>query len=217
LTAAAARDDTRIRLCRAADLDVVYRICLLTADSGGDATARYDDPQLPGHIYAAPYVLFEPSLAFVAEDGDGVGGYVLGALDSVQFARRLDRDWWPGLRRRYPEPPPATAAGPWTPQQFAMHCIHHPFPVDAELAERYPSHLHINLVPRLQARGLGSAMMTTMTDALAAQGSPGLHLHVSPGNWRAAGFYRRIGFTELPAAYARIFVMDLQDRRPGSR
>ena len=35
--------------------------------------------------------------------------------------------------------------------------------------------------------------------ALRDQGSPGVHLHVPRGNQHAAGFYRHIGFTELPA------------------
>ena len=56
-------------------------------------------------MHAAPYGIFQPSLAFVAEDDAGVGGYILGALDSESFEDRLERDWWPRLRGRYPEPP----------------------------------------------------------------------------------------------------------------
>lgn len=39
-------------------------------------------PGLPGHVWLEPYVTFEPALALAAQDPAGVGGYVLGALDS---------------------------------------------------------------------------------------------------------------------------------------
>ena len=96
--------------------------------------------------------------------------------------------------------------------------IHQPWHVSAELAERYPSHLHINLVPRLQARGHGRRMINTLIEALRAQGSDGVHLGVNLGNQRAARFYQRTGFTELPTTGAHLFVMDLRgvSARPGA-
>jgi hypothetical protein len=48
--------------------------------------------------------LFEPALAFVAQDTAGVGGYIVGALDTPAFEQRLERTWWPHLRARYPDP-----------------------------------------------------------------------------------------------------------------
>jgi hypothetical protein len=58
----------QIRPYQPGDLDDIYRVCLLTADDGQDATALVRDPRLPGHVWAGPYVTFEPSLAFVVED-----------------------------------------------------------------------------------------------------------------------------------------------------
>jgi hypothetical protein len=43
-------------------------------------------------------------------------------------------------------------------------------------------------------------MTKTLIAALRDQGSPGVHLYVPGGNQHAAGFYRHIGFSELPAA-----------------
>jgi len=94
----------QIRGYRPGDLGDLYRICLQTGDSGTDATALFRDPELLGQVYAAPYGLFEPSLAFVVEDQAGVGGYCLGALDSWAFEQRLEQEWWPPLRLRYDEP-----------------------------------------------------------------------------------------------------------------
>lgn len=204
------RGEVSIRPYRPGDLDDLYRICLLTADNGKDATSLYHDPRLPGHVYAAPYGLFEPSLAFVAEDTAGVGGYIVAALDSQAFGRRLEDDWWPRLRGRYPEPPPGLPWDRLTPDQRVAHIIHRPWTTPDEITRRYPSHLHMNLVPRLQARGLGRELIKTVTGALRDQGSRGLHLHASLGNQGAAGFYRRVGFTELPEAGVYLFGMDLR-------
>jgi ribosomal protein S18 acetylase RimI-like enzyme len=199
-----------IRPYRDSDLDDLYRICLKTGDSGEDATSKFDDPRILGHVFAAPYGLFEPSLAFVAEDEIGVGGYILGALDSRAFEQRLEADWWPALRDRYPAPPAELPPGQWTPDQRAAHFIHVPFTVPDELAEDYPSHLHIDLVPRLQGQGLGRQLMNTMVRALRERGSAGLHFFVWPANQRAIGFYRHLGFTVISADGPIIFAMDLR-------
>ena len=200
-----------IRPYRPDDLDDLYRVCLQTANNGGDATDLFEDPRLPGHVYAAPYALFEPSLAFVAEDPAGVGGYVVAALDSRAFEQRLERDWWPALRTSHPEPSPQLAKDLPLQEQRTLHNIHHPWRADPDLVERFPSHLHIDLLPRLQGRGLGRQLIAALATALRGQGSPGVHLHVGHSNQRAAGFYHHVGFTELPATGVHIFAMDLKD------
>jgi len=212
------RTRARIRPYRPDDLDALYRICLLTGDDGQDATPVYHDPRLLGHFFAAPYGLFEPSLAFVAEDSEGVGGYIVGALDTQAFEERLESKWWPRLRTRYPDPPPSLPPQRWTPDQHVAHMIHHPWRIPDELAARYPSHLHIDLLPRLHARGHGSQLTKTLIAALRHQGSRGVHLHVPYGNQHAAGFYRHLGFTELsataaelPAPHLHLFAMDLRN------
>jgi ribosomal protein S18 acetylase RimI-like enzyme len=199
-----------IRPYRASDLDDLYWICLQTGDGGEDATSMFEDPWILGHVVAAPYALFEPSLAFVAEDELGVGGYIVGALDSKAFEKRLETDWWPALRDRYPAPPSELPPDQWTLDQRWAGFIHVPLTVPDELAEDYPSHLHINLVPRLRSQGLGRQMMSTLMRALREQGSVGVHFFVSLTNQRAAGFYRHLGFTVISAEGPVIFAMDLR-------
>lgn len=199
-----------IRPYRPGDLDDLYRICLQTGDSGQDATQLFDDPLILGHVFAAPYGVFEPSLAFVVEDDLGVGGYIVAALDTRAFEKRLETDWWPALRDRYPAPPADIPPEQWTPDQRAAWPIHFPLKVSDDLAEGYPSHLHINLVPRLQSQGLGRRLIETLVHALREQGSAGLHFFVSPANRRAADFYRHLGFTLFSADGPLIFVMDLR-------
>jgi ribosomal protein S18 acetylase RimI-like enzyme len=200
-------DPVRIRPYQPGDLEALYRVCLLTADDGEDGTALFRDPDLPGHVYVGPYVTFEPDLALVAEDAGGVGGYTLAALDTPSFEERLERDWWPPLRARYPELDPAGYLS--TAEKYAIGDISRPWRTAEDLASRFPSHMHIDLVPRMQGRGIGRRLIATMIAALAARGSHGVHLNVAYGNARAAGFYRHLGFAEYPATLVRIFTMNI--------
>ncbi|PTA66649.1 GNAT family N-acetyltransferase [Deinococcus arcticus] len=184
-----------LRPAREADRAALYRICLETGDSGQDASGLYADPQLLGHIYAGPYLSFAPDCAFVLEDAAGVGGYVLGAPDTAAFEATLAREWWPALQGVYPEPltPPEAR----TPDERLIWLLHHPRRTSQALLERYPAHLHIDLLPRVQGGGRGRALMTTLLHALRVAGSPGVHLGVGERNTRAQGFYRHLGFEEL--------------------
>jgi ribosomal protein S18 acetylase RimI-like enzyme len=200
-----------IRPYQPADLDALYRICLQTGRDGDDATPLYRDHKLLGHVHAAPYALFEPSLAFMAEDAAGVGGYIIGALDSRDFESRLERDWWPRLRARYPEPPASVPEDRWSPEQAKANLIYHPWLTSGEVADRYPSELHINLLPRLRSGGHGRRMIGMLTGTLRRRGSRGVHLFVRPTNVRAVGFYRHLGFTQIPGTGTEtvVFAMDL--------
>ena len=185
-----------LREARQGDLDAFYEIALATGHDGADASHLHDDPKLVGHIYSAPYLKHAAELCFVAEDDLGVGGYIVGALDTVTFAHRLERDWWPDLRACYPEPDPAVRAD-WTADQRRAFMIHHPEPTPAAILEAHPAHLHMNLLPRFQGRGLGAALLERWLDVAAAQGAVGAHVGTGPRNPRALRFWRKSGFADL--------------------
>ena len=187
-----ATDTPRIRPAVASDLNALYRICLQTGDSGQDATHLYRDPKIVGHLYAAPYLVLEPGSAFVAEDSHGVGAYIVGAVDTLGFEARMEAEWWPALRPRYPEPSGEPAG--WSLDEMRAWQIHHPRPPPKRITDPYPSHLHINLLPRLQGRGLGQALIDRWLARMREAGSRGVHLGVSPVNHRALRFYRAYGF-----------------------
>ena len=75
--------------------------------------------------------------------------------------------------------------------------MHSPARAPADLVAAYPSHLHIDLLPRLQGRGWGRRLIDTLVERLRATGSRGLHLGVATDNTNAHAFYRAVGFTEL--------------------
>ena len=183
-----------IRAARPDDLDALYEICVRTADAGEDATALHTDAALPGHVWAAPYLMHEPQHAFVVVDPDDQAvGYILGAADSRAFEAELERSWWPGLRDRYP----VVADGRTPADQDTVALIHDPPRAHDALLEAFPSHLHIDLLPAAQGRGNGRALIETLLAALAEAGSVGVHLGVSNRNERAIGFYRAMGLIEL--------------------
>jgi ribosomal protein S18 acetylase RimI-like enzyme len=63
--------------------------------------------------------------------------------------------------------------------------------------EQFPSHLHIDLLPRAQGKGYGRKMIEQLLTALKERGSPGVHLGVSGRNRTACLFYQHLGFAEL--------------------
>ncbi len=184
----------------------MYRVCLLTGDAGADATPAYRDPDLLGHVYAAPYPVADPGLTWVVTDDDGVAGYVVGAADSQAFARWQEESWWPPLRARYPRRPDD---GRHRDHEL-LRTVHEGGRYAPEVTDRYPAHLHVDLLPRAQGRGLGRALVGALTDGLRARGVPGLHLDVAEANPGARAFYARVGFRELRAYDGgRTLVMDL--------
>jgi ribosomal protein S18 acetylase RimI-like enzyme len=168
---------------------------LKTGDSGQDATEQYSDPMVLGHLYVGPYMEIEPSLAFVLEDEAGVCGYVLGAFDSESFYRRFASDWLPRICKPYVLP--AGDAAAWTQTEKVVYELFHPDIYYPDSFRPYPSHLHIDLLPRAQGQGNGRRMIETLLARLKAMGSPGVHLGMSSVNLRAEGFYRKMGFQEL--------------------
>ncbi len=185
-----------IRPYQAGDLEALYAIALATGDAGADASRMYGDGRLVGEIYAAPYAVLSPQTAFVVEDEEGVAGYVLGAVDTRAFEEEAEAHWWPKLRERYADPIGREPPAAWTPDQRLSWLIHHPYRAPSRIAEPFPSHLHIDMLPRRQGQGLGRRMLDLWFETARSMGSRGVHLGVSAANTRALRFYRAYGLTE---------------------
>lgn len=188
--------DATIRLAAGGDRPGAYRVCLQTGDHGQDGEPLYrDDPDALGRIFVGPYLAFEPGLSLILEDGQGICGYALAALDSRAFYARYDREWRPRLVAEFPAP----SGDPehWTPVQHVYHAYHQPDYFCPDPYETYPSHLHIDLLPRAQGRGYGRRMIEQVMARLHERGSAGAHLGVSTLNARARAFYAHLGFREL--------------------
>lgn len=179
---------SQIRPAIVSDLPGVYRVCLLTGDSGKDATAIYRDPDLLGHLYVGPYLVGHPDFAFVVVDPAGVAGYTLAVPDTRAFEEWAEREWWPPLRKQH------ALADEASPDADLIRTIHDPPVASHALLAEYPAHLHIDLLPRLQGKGYGRRLIELMIDRLCERGCTGVHLGVGVDNDRAIAFYEHLGF-----------------------
>lgn len=185
-----------IRRYRPEDRDALFDICMRTGNAGGDARGVYQDQELLPDLFAAPYVTLEPGLAFVIDDGGRAVGYVLGTSDTERYVRDLREKWLPTAAARHPLP----GGEPGTPDALMTEFLHHPESmIMPELAD-YPAHLHIDLLPGYQGRGLGRALLTTLFAALDEAGAKKVHLVMGSANTGARAFYDRMGFHEIPVA-----------------
>lgn len=183
-----------IRPYRPGDRDAVFEICMRTAESGGDARHIYRDQDLLPNIFAAPYAVLEPDLAFVLDGGAGPVGYVLGTSDTPRFVREFREKWLPVVAGRHPLP----AGEPATPDEAMAALLHRPERMIVPEVEDYPAHLHIDLLPDHQGRGHGRALLTTLFAALDKAGASRVHLAMVTANTAARAFYDRMGFHEIP-------------------
>ena len=184
------------------DLDALYEVCLRTGDGGEDATLIYRNPRLLGEVYVGPYVVLSEAIGFCAVDNDRPAGYVLAAPHTRRFEAQCEAEWWPPLRARYPDPGP----DPPTPDEQMIAEIYRPPLAHDDWLAGFPAHLHLDLLPQIQGRGVGRTMMERMLATLAGLGAPGVHLRADARNHRAIGFYHHLGFSTLETDAALVIM-----------
>jgi ribosomal protein S18 acetylase RimI-like enzyme len=198
---ATALDDgtSRYTLCTAEDggiLDdlIIYRL----------AEERWMVVPNAANTAAVLSILSVPDLA-AGENGpcdDGMIGYVVAVADTRGFVDWYESEWAPGFRARHPRPGPMGRDYPYSEEALVRdggdpgRMLRGITP--EELAQ-YPAHLHIDLLPQGQRRGLGRRLLDTLRAALAERGVPGVHLGMDPANTGARAFYDAYGFRELPS------------------
>ena len=193
-----------IRDFHTADTDDLYQVCLLTGDSGKDATGLIKETRLLGDVFVGPYLELAADLALVADDGERAAGYAVAALDTAQFERQCETEWWPRLRGGYPTPVPDAEPAGMDAELLAI--IQNPALARHPDLPGYPSHLHIDLMEHVRGAGVGNQMLAELFTRLRAAGSPGVHLGVDATNVGAQRFYKRLGFQELMQTGDELFM-----------
>ena len=173
------------------DLGTLRRICLVTGDSGGDATGLWSDDGLLADVFLEPYLRYPGGLAWVVDEGNGPIGYLVAVADTADFADWWRREWIAEFVERH-GPSAERADETWL---FAGGTQPELTLGRADL-QAFPAHLHVDLLPEAQGRGLGRALLRTLGKELERQDVPGVHLGVGEENLGAAAFYRRLGFEE---------------------
>jgi ribosomal protein S18 acetylase RimI-like enzyme len=176
------------------------RVCLLTAYKGTSAEQLHDYGELPGFVYAVPYVNLPTTFGFVMVDDTPqvVVGYILGSADTTLFEREAAQNWWPGLIAKYPLTLDTSTLKPADKQYLKLfRNISTSHPANINFA---PAHLHINILPAYQRQGWGRILIGKAVEYLKGEGVEGVWLAFDPENANARIFYERLGFEDVQGA-----------------
>lgn len=152
-----------IRPCTNNDEEGALSVCLQTGNSGNDATLLFNDPKVLGYRYVSPYIHLSPELAFVLKDLEGnVCGYVLAVVNSDLFYKQYVNEWLPKMKQMYPIIPSGKRKYLILFSYFllgeermkrdweAIEGFHNDTLESFKLFDDYPSHLHIDILPKAQ-------------------------------------------------------------------
>lgn len=187
---------TNTRPITNADIDSLYEISLLTGDKGNDASSLYLDPKMMGHIYAAPYACLSPQTCFIAEQNDRIVGFIVGTHNTEAFEQSLEKEWWPSLRKIYPKPDD-TQKSNWTADQKRAALIHSPERTPKQITTAYPAHLHMNLSPEAQNKGLGRILLGLWIDDAKSSGVSNVFIGSNRDNAKAIKFWQNNQFGNI--------------------
>jgi GNAT superfamily N-acetyltransferase len=189
-----------VRPYRAEDRAAVRHICYATGQLGDTAKHSYADFESYADLFSAYYTDLEPEHAWVAEQGGKVVGYLLGCLDTRR-ARGPEYYALKHILTRGVCFRPGTAAfywrGVWDTLVDAFRA--HRTRMDLD---RYPSHVHINLMPAARHHGVAETLFRQALLQLKQAGSPGVHGIISAENARMLAFSeKKLGFSRVGKPY----------------
>ncbi len=200
-----------IRPYEPGDLGRLREICLLTGASGGDATGLFSSDDLLPDLFLEPYVTFAPGWAWVVElegpDGAQLQGYLVAVSHTRAFTSWWSDTWTPWFATLYPRPDE-----PYSEEERLVLRGYHPDEILIAEVDEYPAHLHVDLLPAAQGQGWGTKLVGRLRSELADVGVPGVFACLDAQNVTAPGFYRRIGFAELPSSTAEAPVYGIATR-----
>jgi GNAT superfamily N-acetyltransferase len=179
--------------------------------------ALQQEPQwtISSYLWCHPYPMLYPDACFVLDDGSGQAvGYVLSTPDTRDFATRWPTDFLPRLDKNKLPPSPNYKAQSLEPPTwdsdlpgFLLHMMYNDhigllngaYP---DMLDKYPAHLHIDLLPPYQGQGWGRKMVDHLTECLRSKGAKGVHLGMEKFNVGAGKFYDRLGFKRFPRVFS---------------
>jgi ribosomal protein S18 acetylase RimI-like enzyme len=207
--------DIIVRPYRAEDRQMVRDVCYATGYMGDSPQWYWRDVESFADLWSRYYTDREPESVFVAMRPDGaVVGYLLGCADTSK-ANEFNRLVRHHALRRYCLVRPGTAGFIWrTVADVLRDNVIGRRPVPAPLHdERWPAHLHIDLLPEARAGGVGRRLITVWLDRLRELEAPGCHVETLAENSRAVAFFEATGFVK----YGAPVIVPGMRRREGGR
>ncbi len=162
------------------DRDAVRYICL---NSDGPCDADESGQHFLLTTYCDYYIEREGHNCFVfADENDNAVGYILCAEDFSSFREVFFSDFKTRID------PTHTDEHAWAAASISLH---------ERFSETYPAHLHIDLLPDYQGKGIGTQLMNTLLTHLCAKKCRGVTLTVWKHNEGGIRFYEKYGFDRI--------------------
>ncbi|KAL5113154.1 hypothetical protein ACEQ8H_008980 [Pleosporales sp. CAS-2024a] len=178
-----------------AGLDVFYSTIDPTLDSEPSRT-------IGSHLWYKVYTDLSPSTCFVLDNGTGRAvGYCIGAANTTAFAQQWRTVFMPAIDPALIPPPDVQTLDPRMETDavrglrkaayFAECSSLQSFPATVD---KFPAHLHVNILPEWQGKGWGRVLIERLFEELKGMGAQGVHLGMVRWNTGARRFYEKIGF-----------------------
>ena len=166
----------KIRPCTENDRDAMREICIETSSM---PLRDEKDRQLLLLTFCDSYIDYADGCFVAVDENDRAAGYILGVSDTRKFFREYRKNVMPQI---------AQLGTKYALMARGMCALHKLCVVFA------PAHLHIDLTASARRKGVGTALMNTLKEHLAAPGIKSVQLTCGSDNEAAIAFYKRNGF-----------------------
>jgi ribosomal protein S18 acetylase RimI-like enzyme len=182
-----------LRPYRAEDAERIRLVCHQTGFMGEPVGWLWRDRASFAALFCDWWMSHRPESVLVAELDGVVAGYLLGCEDSRRVAHE-GRTFFRHFVRRGCALRPGTAGVMWRMLgDGTLDGFRGRLPARV-WDERWPAHLHVDLLPECRRRGVGRHLVTAWLGSLRERGVPGCHLQTTAENVRAVAFFEAMGF-----------------------
>lgn len=166
-----------IRKYKEKDRENLFKICVATS---GLPTETKKDLDFLNLMFNDYYAVVEGDNCFVAaDDNDEAVGYILCAENFDRYYKTFKGLYMPHIKK---------LGFKYYFMAFSEIKVHSLF------KNKYPAHLHIDIMPVCQGKGTGTALMNELKDHLKEKGINSVMLSCGMGNKKAIKFYEKNDF-----------------------
>jgi len=207
--------EIRIRKCEQHDLPGISEVCCRCGYGGEDIrlSGCFEDRKLFAMLFSLYYARYERPTCFVAvpsAEPQQVVGYILGCLDTNRYEKEFARRMVPRIAAR------VVFVTSWRYPQTLRELLrwgrHIPWREANPAGVAYQAHLHIDVLPEYQRRGIGGRLLTILESKFRELGIGGIHLVTSNYHHTALPFYAKHGYRIIRERKHRMW-SDLDDYR----
>jgi len=183
-----------IRNVKETDEHALIDICFTTGDPS--LKRIFPEPRLFSHFWCLYYLWYESENCFVAEDTEKkkVIGYIISTKDTIKQEKDFEEKIGPLIKKRMKE----VRVRSLISKIYAYFIIHKSLSSKRrKMLEKYPAHLHINILPEYQRQGIGHKLMGKLEQHLIKNNILGFHLEVGSKNTLGISFYKKYGLKDI--------------------